>query len=107
MFNTLQSKIDNVDINGILAFDKSLYTVLNVLLPNFAKQEMLLFMLDLQGVACSGGSACTAGANTGSHVLRGINADTTRANVRFSFSKFTTKNEVNEAIEKLVKIINS
>lgn len=107
MINELKSKIDGVDILGEVDQNKSLYTVLNVLFPKFDKQDMLLFMLDLEGVACSGGSACTAGADSGSHVLRGINTDTTRQNVRFSFSRYTTKEDINFAIEKLVKIINS
>jgi cysteine desulfurase len=63
---------------------------------------MLLFSLDLKGVACSGGSACTSGANQGSHVLKGIGADLSRPNVRFSFSRFTTKEEIDFAIEQLV-----
>jgi len=107
MINELHSKIDGIDIIGEVEPLKSLYTVLNVLFPKFAKQGMLLFMLDLEGIACSGGSACTAGANSGSHVLRGIKTDVTRQNVRFSFSKYTTKKEIDFAVEKLVKIINS
>jgi len=107
MINELYSKIDGIDIIGEVEPTKSLYTVLNVLFPKFAKQGMLLFMLDLEGIACSGGSACAAGANSGSHVLRGIKTDVTRQNVRFSFSKYTTKKEIDFAVEKLVKIINS
>jgi len=107
MINELHSKIDGIDVIGEIEPEKSLYTVLNVLFPKFAKQGMLLFMLDLEGIACSGGSACTAGANSGSHVLRGIKTDVTRQNVRFSFSKYTTKKEVDFTVEKLVKIINS
>jgi len=107
MINELHSKIDGIDVIGEIEPEKSLYTVLNVLFPKFAKQGMLLFMLDLEGIACSGGSACTAGANSGSHVLRGIKTDVTRQNVRFSFSKYTTKKEVDFTVEKLVKIISS
>ena len=65
---------------------------------------MLLFTLDLKGVAISGGSACTSGASTGSHVLRGINADLSRPNVRFSFSRYTTKEEIDYALEQ-VKVV--
>lgn len=107
MINELESKVGGVDIIGETDSDKSLYTVLNVFFPKFAKQDMLLFMLDLEGIACSGGSACTAGANAGSHVLKGINADATRQNVRFSFSRYTTKEEIDFTIQKIVKIINS
>ena len=107
MINELQSKVGGVDVIGETEHKKSLYTVLNVLFPKFSKQDMLLFMLDLEGIACSGGSACTAGANAGSHVLRGIKADTSRQNIRFSFSRFTTKEEIDFTIQKIVKIYNS
>ena len=62
---------------------------------------MLLFTLDLKGVAVSGGSACSSGANIGSHVLRGIAADMSRPNVRFSFSRYTTLEEINYALEQI------
>ena len=107
MLTELQNKINGLEVNGESEPSKSLYTVLNVLFPKFAKEEMLLFMLDLEGVSCSGGSACTAGANAGSHVLKGIGSDTTRANARFSFSRYTTKEEVDFAIDKIIKVYNS
>lgn len=107
MLSELQSKIEGIEVNGETVEDKSLYTVLNLLFPNFPKQEMFLFMLDLEGVACSGGSACTAGANSGSHVLRGIKTDASRPNARFSFSRYTTKEEVDFAIDKIIKVYNS
>jgi cysteine desulfurase len=66
---------------------------------------MLLFKLDLKGVAASGGSACASGSNGSSHVLTGINADLKRPNVRFSFSKFTTKREIDEVVEILEGIL--
>jgi cysteine desulfurase len=62
---------------------------------------MLLFTLDLKGIACSGGSACSSGSNKGSHVLEGIHADTTRPNVRFSFSRYNTKDEIDFAVDVL------
>jgi len=107
MFNTLKSKIPNLKVNGETDPSQSLYTVLNLVFPKFGKQDMFLFLLDLEGISCSGGSACTAGANLGSHVLRGINADTTFPNIRFSFSRMTTKAEIDFAIEKIMKIIQS
>jgi cysteine desulfurase len=63
-----------------------------------------LFTLDLTGVAVSGGSACSSGAAKGSHGLEGINADMSRPNVRFSFSRFTTKEEIDYALEQ-VKVV--
>jgi cysteine desulfurase len=73
-------------------------------LPKTEKASMLLFTLDLKGVAVSGGSACTSGATKGSHVLEGIGADTTRPNARFSFSRYTTKEEIDFALEQLQSI---
>jgi cysteine desulfurase len=68
---------------------------------------MLLFSLDLKGIACSGGSACTSGANTGSHVLRGINSDSTRQSIRFSFSHYTTKEEIEFTVNVLIDMFNN
>ncbi len=107
MMESLKEKIPGIQFHGETDPEKSLYTVLNVCFPPFEKQEMLLFMLDLEGVACSGGSACTSGANAGSHVLRGINADTTRSNARFSFSRYTKKQDIEFTIDKIKKIIDS
>ena len=105
MIDELKKRIPGVGFHGEIDPDKSLYTVLNVMFPDFENKSMLLFLLDLDGVACSGGSACTAGASTGSHVLRGINADSNRPNVRFSFSRYTTKAEIDFALEKVEKVV--
>lgn len=105
MIEELKTQIPGVHFHGEVVPEKSLYTVLNVCFPEFENKSMLLFLLDLNGVACSGGSACTSGAATGSHVLRGINADVNRPNARFSFSRYTTKNEIDFALEKIVKIV--
>ncbi len=104
MIQELQKYIEDVRFHGEIEPTKSLYTVLNVCFPPTEKSGMLLFTLDLKGVACSGGSACTSGANKGSHVLAGIGADPTRPNVRFSFSRYTTKEEIDFALEQLVHI---
>ena len=68
------------------------------------KGGMLLFTLDLKGIACSGGSACTSGASAGSHVLTAIKADMSRPNARFSFSRYTTKEEIDFAIQEVTKV---
>jgi cysteine desulfurase len=107
MMDQLKSKIKGIEVNGETDPEKSLYTVLSVKFPKFDKQEVLLFMLDLEGVACSGGSACSSGANAGSHVIRGIGGDTSCATVRFSFSRYTTKKEIDFALEKIEKIFNA
>lgn len=105
MMQELDKKVPNVAFHGEVVPERSLYTVLNVCFPDFDNKSMLLFLLDLNGIACSGGSACTSGAATGSHVLRGIKADVDRPNARFSFSRYTTKDEIDYAIKKIVEIV--
>lgn len=103
---SLQYHLPEVGFNGLSAdFDKSLYTVLNVSLPPSEENRgMLLFNLDLHGISASGGSACSSGATVGSHVLRAINHDPERESVRFSFSRFTTKEEIDYTVEKLKEL---
>ncbi|MFM1916122.1 MAG: hypothetical protein RLZZ531_1791, partial [Bacteroidota bacterium] len=101
MIQELKTMFPTVAFHGETDFDKALYTVLNVCLPATDKTSMLLFTLDLKGVAVSGGSACTSGATKGSHVLEGIGADMSRPNVRFSFSRYTTKEEIEYALLQL------
>lgn len=101
MCEKLKEAIDGTNFNGCL--ERSLYTVLNVRLPKTDKAEMLLFLLDIDGIACSGGSACSSGSNQGSHVLRAINADTSVPSIRFSFSRYSTKDEVDYVVGKLSK----
>lgn len=102
MMDELEANIPGVQFNGDPR-GRALYTVLNVSLPPNPNAGMLLFNLDIMGIACSGGSACSSGASKGSHVLAGINASEDRQAVRFSFSRFTTKEEVDYAISKLVE----
>ncbi|MFN7014998.1 MAG: cysteine desulfurase, partial [Bacteroidia bacterium] len=66
--------------------------------------EMLLYKLDILGIAASGGSACSSGSNIGSHVLRSINCDMQRPSIRFSFSRYSTKKEVDYTINQLKQI---
>jgi len=96
---------DDISFNGESAnLDKSLYTVLNVSLPESPDNDMILFNLDIHKISASGGSACSSGSDVGSHVLRAIKANPARANVRFSFSKHNTKEEIDYVIEKLAEI---
>ncbi len=104
MMEQLKECFSDVQFHGETLPEKSLYTVLNVCLPKTPKSGMLLFTLDLKGIACSGGSACSSGSVKGSHVLEGINADGTRPNARFSFSRFTTKEEIDFTIIQLKSI---
>jgi cysteine desulfurase len=104
MIDRLRDSIPGVQFNGD-AEGSSLYTVLSVSFPPNEKGEMLLFSLDIQGIAASGGSACSSGSNKGSHVLGALHVDPARHNVRFSFSKYTTRNEIDYCIEKLVQLL--
>ncbi|MBC9932582.1 cysteine desulfurase family protein [Chitinophaga qingshengii] len=100
----LEKNIPGVMFNGDL-HGRSLYTVLNVSFPKSEKSEMILFNLDINGICASGGSACTSGANAGSHVIRAINSNPNQIAVRFSFSKNNTKEEVDTVITKLKELI--
>jgi len=101
MISELRAMFSDIHFHGEIRPEKALYTVLNVCFPRTEKAGMLLFTLDLKGIAVSGGSACSSGASVGSHVLTGINADMTRPNVRFSFSRYTTKEEIEFALEQI------
>ena len=103
MAEKLRSNIPGLLFNGDTLGD-SLYTVLNVSFPASENSEMLLFNLDIAGVACSGGSACSSGTSTGSHVLKSLYPDSERPAVRFSFSKYSTKEEVDFVVEKLKEL---
>jgi cysteine desulfurase len=103
MMDQLKAELPGVLFNGD-AEGESLYTVLNVALPETDKHEMMLFNLDIEGIATSGGSACSSGSNIGSHVLAELNIPANRPVVRFSFSKYNTKEEIDHVIEK-VKMI--
>ncbi len=104
MIDELNKLFNDVYFHGETNPEKSLYTVLNVSFPRTDKSGILLFTLDLKGVAVSGGSACTSGATKGSHVLEGIKADTSRPNVRFSFSRYTTKEEIDFALTQIKSV---
>jgi cysteine desulfurase len=102
MIEKLKAQIPGVMFNGDSANpERSLYTVLNVSLPESDESDMLLFNLDLQGVSASGGSACSSGATTGSHVLGSLYPGSKRGAVRFSFSKYNKPEEIDFAVNKL------
>jgi len=103
----LKRNFKNVAFNGNSEhIDKSSYTILNV---RFAiANDMLLFTLDLNGIAVSGGSACQSGSSKGSHVLDELLDETEadKISVRFSFSKNTTKEEIDTTVLKLKELLN-
>jgi cysteine desulfurase len=104
MMAQLKASIPGVEFNGETDPSKSLYTVLNVSFPVSDMADMLLFNLDIAGISASGGSACSSGTDIGSHVLTAIGADPNRPAVRFSFSKYTTKEEIDYTVTKLKEI---
>lgn len=100
----LLEKISDVDFNGDTE-GKSLYTVLSVNFPKTSKSEMLLFNLDINNICASGGSACSSGADAGSHVIRAFNNNPNKVTVRFSFSKHNTKEEIDAVVKMLGSLI--
>lgn len=104
LMDRLQNTIDGVSFNGD-PLGRSLYTVLSVSFPKTEKSEMLLFNLDMSGICVSGGSACTSGAEQGSHVIRAINNNPNQVTVRFSFSRHNTKEELDTLVEKIKDMI--
>lgn len=93
--------IPGVTFNGETDPSSSLYTVLNASFPEMEMADMLLFNLDISGISVSGGSACSSGTSIGSHVLEAIGISADRPAIRFSFSKFTTREEIDFTIIKL------
>jgi cysteine desulfurase len=104
MHEQLKKNIPGVGFNGD-TLGNSLYTLLSVSFPKTEKSEMILFNLDINNICASGGSACTSGAEQGSHVIRAINNNPNQITVRFSFSKYNTKDEVDAVVEKLKELV--
>ena len=104
MIKKLKASIEGIEFNGD-AEGESSYKILNVSFPPNPVSEMMLFKLDIEGISVSGGSACASGSNVGSHVLTAIGIDSNRPSIRFSFGKQNTKEEVDEAVECLCRML--
>jgi cysteine desulfurase len=105
MIEKLKQEIPGVDFHGDSAnLERSLYTVLNVCLPESEENDLLLFNLDLHGISASGGSACSSGATKGSHVIGTLYPNSKRGAVRFSFSKYNTPEEIDFTVSKLAEM---
>ena len=102
MMKQLQDNIDGVCFNSVPG---SLYTVLNVGFPKTEKAEFLLMNLDMANICTSGGSACSSGADVGSHVMMALNKSTDYTAIRFSFSKYNTKEEVDFVVQKIKELL--
>lgn len=109
--NRIKKEIPEIAFNGHSGdMEKSTYTLVNIRLPFSAEKSlMLLFHLDLKGIACSKGSACQSGSNGGSHVLSQILDETQlqKPSLRISFSKYNTKAEIDYAVEVLKEFAES
>ncbi|QXP52063.1 cysteine desulfurase family protein [Cellulophaga sp. HaHa_2_1] len=101
----LKEALPEVQFNGHSGdLEKSTYTLVNARLPFDAQKSlMLLFQLDIKGIACSKGSACQSGSDLGSHVLTEILSpeEMKKPSIRFSFSKYTTKDDLDYVIGEL------
>ncbi len=104
MMSEFKKAIPEIEFNGETGTHNSLYTVLNICFPKMDMADMLLFNLDINGISASGGSACSSGSNIGSHVLTAIGADPERPSIRFSFSKFNNKTEIDYVVQKVKNI---
>jgi len=108
MISKLASKFEGVRFNGNSDSEDNLYTVLSVNFPPHPNASMLTFLMDMDNIACSAGSACSSGAVSGSHVLMALEGfDPNRATIRFSFSRKTSEDEIDQAIQVLEKIFLS
>jgi cysteine desulfurase len=105
----LRNVFPEVTFNGSCQdSENSTYTLINVCLPIATEKASLLhFQLDLKGIACSKGSACQSGSSQNSHVLSEILDEDKlkRPSVRFSFSIFNTKADVDYVIEVLKEFV--
>lgn len=106
MTQELRTAFPDVKFSGD-AEGKSLYTVLNASFPKTEKSDMLLFNLDMAGICVSGGSACSSGASSVSHVIKAIHNGQSESltPMRFSFCKHNTKEEIDIAVSKLKELL--
>ncbi|HEY6955697.1 MAG TPA: cysteine desulfurase family protein [Flavisolibacter sp.] len=102
MTDQLRRNFEGVSFNN---GPNSLYTLLSVCFPKSEKGEFLLMNLDINNICASGGSACSSGADIGSHVMKALNKSNKYVTVRFSFSKYNTKEEVDRVVDKLKELL--
>ncbi len=105
MYDQLIDKVPGISFNGD-PFGASLYTLLSVNFPKNEKTEMILFNLDIHHICVSGGSACSSGAQQGSHVIQALNKGTDIVTIRFSFCKQNTKEEIDQVITALLTMLD-
>jgi cysteine desulfurase len=96
----------NISFNGPEDDSECLSTVLNAQFPPHPKNDMFLMYLDLKGIAVSGGSACSSGANQGSHVIRKVREEDPGMAVRFSFSRYNSAEEIDSTLNCIEEILS-
>jgi cysteine desulfurase len=99
----LGANFEDLQFNGDLK--NGHYKLLSVSFPPSPKAELLLLNLDIVGISVSGGSACSSGADAGSHVINTLQGDSPKSTIRFSFSHLNTKEEVDQVVAKLRDIL--
>lgn len=102
----LQDAIPGIDFNGD-PFGESHYKILSVNFPVSPKSELLLLNLDIEGISVSGGSACSSGADAGSHVLDALIPGDPRPTIRFSFSHHNTIDEADRVVAVIKKMLDT
>jgi cysteine desulfurase len=102
MKQRLEEMIPGVGFNDC---PDSLYTVLSVCFPKTEKSDFLLMSLDMANICVSGGSACSSGASIGSHVIQALQKANDCTTIRFSFSKYNTKEEIDRVVAKLQDLV--
>lgn len=100
----LQERIPGIAFNGD-PFSESHYKILSVSFPASAKSDMLLLNFDIQGISVSGGSACSSGADAGSHVLDALKPGDPATTIRFSFSHHNTPQEIERVLDVTEKLL--
>lgn len=106
---TLQAQLPQISFNGASASSNSLYTVVSLAIPFTPQAELLLFALDLKGIAVSGGSACQSGSSQGSHVIRALQERGGTPNnvvpLRVSFGRYSTQADVLAFVQGLREVL--
>ena len=100
MADQLIQHFDDVRINGGFR-ENGHYKVLSVSFPPSSKTDLLLLNLDIAGISVSGGSACSSGVDTGSHVMNALQETPGRKTIRFSFSHHNTIKDIDYVIGQL------
>ena len=102
MKDTVKKAFPSVGFNDC---PDSLYTVLSVCFPKTDRSDFLLMSLDMANICVSGGSACSSGASIGSHVIHALQKEENCTTIRFSFSKYNTREEVDSVVKKIKEML--